>query len=116
MANREAADNYSGVAVLPTLSKLPEKIINISLNEYLYHNALLNQNQFGFIRKSNTLAAVTSLTTCIRQKLDELLKVGAVYLDLKKAFDCVNHTLLVQKLASIAVTGLELNLFKNSLN
>lgn len=108
-------DNYRGVAVLPAVARFPEMIMNTSLSDYIYQHKLLSANQFGFTRKSNTLAAVASLTTFIRQKLDEGLRVGVIFLDLRKAFDCVDHTLLVNRLRDIGVIGPELEMFQDYL-
>ena len=64
------------------------------------------RNQFGFTRISNTLAAVVNLVTHVRQKMDDGRKVGIIFLDLRRAFDCVDHTLLLRRLQSLGVSGL----------
>lgn len=107
--------NYRGVAVLPALSRFPESIMNRSLDDYIDEHRILHQNQFGFTRKSNTLSAVTTLTTHMRQKMDEGRKVGVIFLDLRKAFDCVDHDLLLMRLESIGVSGNELRMMRSYL-
>ena len=68
-------ENYRGIAILPALSKLPEKIMSISIDDHLYDHNLLHSNQFGFTRRSNTLAAVVNLVTHVRQEMDGSRKV-----------------------------------------
>ena len=73
-------DNYRGVAVLPALSRFPEMIINLSLDNYITDHEVLHPSQFGFTRQSNTLSAVVTLTTQVRQKMDAGQKVGVIFL------------------------------------
>ena len=109
-------DNYRGIAVLPALSKLPEKIISISIEDHLYDHGLLHSNQFGFTRRSNTLAAIVNLTTHVRQKMDEGRRVGILFLDLRRAFDCVDRPLLLRRLQGLGVTGPELRMIEQYLS
>ena len=61
-------------------------------------NNLLSQNQFGFRRKRSTELALTEFTDEVLKKMDEIYLTGIVYIDLKKAFDTVDHVILLRKL------------------
>ena len=91
--NPTLLDNYRPITVIPALSKIIEKIIYNQLSLYREANAngLLCPHQFGFKQGRSTQHAVTLLSESIRQNIDKKLCSGAVYIDLRKAFDTVNH-------------------------
>ena len=75
------------------------------LYEFLSANELLTPNQFGFRPKLSTVTALAHFTDNILQSLDKGGFTGAVYLDLSKAFDRVDHVLLVEKLKTIGASS-----------
>lgn len=85
--NRTCVNNYRPIAVLPSISKILERIINKRLIRYLEEKKLLSPNQFGFRRNKSTNDAVLELTGHIVKNIDAKKKVVSVFLDLKKAFD-----------------------------
>lgn len=97
-------DNYSPISVLSVLSKISETVIKIRLENHLISNNLIHKNQFGFMKKSNTTAAAVNFLRTIYDNLNKgthqknRVKVGAVFLDLRKAFDSCSHSLLLVKL------------------
>ena len=66
---------------------------------FLKKNKLLNQNQLGFTQNHSTSHALINLTETIKRQLDEKKLVAGVFIDLEKAFDTVNHSILREKLA-----------------
>jgi hypothetical protein len=58
---------------------------------------VINGNQCDFVHLSNTLLASTTLMSFVREKLDAGLFVVGLFIDLRKAFDCVDHNLLLSK-------------------
>ena len=76
---------------------------------YLEANKLLSERQFGFRRRSSTQHAFTILVDSIRQNMDKGLMTGAVFLDLRKAFDTVDHSRIISKLPLYRIRDKELD-------
>ena len=106
--NPTLLDNYRPITVIPALSKFIEKIIYNQLSQYLESNGLLCPRQFGFRQGRCTQHAVTLLSEKVRQNIDKGLCTGAVYIDLRKAFDTVRHATLLEKLPSYGIDDVEL--------
>ena len=85
-------DNYRPISILPVLSKILERIVYKQLLSRLENNGLLSSFQFGFRSKRSTELAVTYFTDKIRKEVDNGNILGAVFIDLSKAFDTVSHS------------------------
>ncbi|CAK1600704.1 unnamed protein product [Parnassius mnemosyne] len=79
--------NYRPISVLPTISKVFEKILHKRLSDYLILNKHLYEHQYGFRSKSNTLSASIDLITKLKTSIDQKHIALGVFIDLKKAFD-----------------------------
>ena len=96
----DLVSNYRPISILPALSKILEKTVAKQLVDYLENKHLLHPKQFGFRARYSTELANCYLT--IKQLgLDEGNVVVAVFLDLKKAFETVNHEILLNKLKTL---------------
>ena len=84
-------DNYRPISILPVLSKILERIVYKQLLSHLENNGLLSSFQLGFRFKRSTELAVTYFTDIIRKEVDNGNILGAVFIDLSKAFDTVSH-------------------------
>ena len=96
-------DNYRPISILPTLSKILEKIVYKQLMAHLERHSLLFEYQFGFRPNRSTELAVTDLavTDLIRKEADNGKATGAVFIDLSKAVDTISHSVLLSKLSPL---------------
>ena len=96
--SRDECNNYRPISILPILSKILEKHVYFHLYKYLQEHSLLVKTQYGFRKHHSCQAALLSLTEQIYQAIHDEKFFGMVQLDFSKAFDLVNHKLLLQKL------------------
>ena len=106
-------DNYCPIAVLCISSKIFERAIHSQLCGFLEKNKLLSPYQCGFRKRYSTELATISLSDSILRSMDQGMLTGSVFIDLKKAFDTVDHDLLIEKLSRYGVRNSELLWFRN---
>ena len=114
-SDADNCDNYRPLSVLPTVSKIVEWAARIQLYNHLDSNGLLHVKQFGFRRKRSTTSALLQFSDDILQNMEDGLVTGVVFLDLKKAFDTVNHRVLLFKLRALGVDDSAAAWFKSYL-
>ena len=105
--------NYRPITVCSSISKILEKIVRVRVMEYLKRTKILNKCQFGFRTKHSTNHAIINLTESTLDALENGLKVGGVFLDIAKAFDTVNHDVLLRKLEYYGFRGATLMWFES---
>ena len=108
--------NYRPISVLPVFSKLLERIMYNRIYSHVTNNKLLYEKQFGFQQKCSTDYAILQLTKNIYESFDRNTFTLGVFVDLSKAFDTVNHKILLKKLTCFGIKGIYLNWFKSYLN
>ena len=113
--SKTTANNYRPISILSVASKIMERAVHIQLIEYLESNCLLSKNQFGFRKGRSTELATTLLTDNIRKDADKGKLVGALFIDLSKAFDTLGHAVLLSKLQAYGIMDSELNWFTSYL-
>ena len=108
-------DNYRPISLLPVISKVFEKVVFKQVYEYFNVNNLLYKSQYGFRKKHSTDLAGLEFNDKIVNHLDESKLPLAIFLDLSKAFDTIDHDILIRKLCFYGITGNSLNWFKSYL-
>ena len=109
-------NNYRPVSLLPQFSKILEKIFLNRLDSFLEDSKILSECQFGFRSKCNTTHAILQLIENITDSLDNKKSTIGIFIDLKKAFDTVNHGILTQKLNKYGIRGMSNIWIKSYLN
>ena len=103
--------NYRPISVLPVLSRLFEKLVYNQLYNYLNEYQFIYRHQSGFRSFHSVVTCLLSNTNDWYFNLDEGKCTGIVFVDLKKAFDTVDHEILISKLSHYGVKNTELKWF-----
>ena len=114
--DKNDAENYRPISVLSPVGKLFEKILTEQLTDHLEGNYLLNRAQHGFRRGLSCETALNTIVENWRASIDDRKSVVAVFLDLKKAFDTINHDLLLYKLNYYNISHKSINLISSYLH
>ena len=107
--------NYKPVSLFPNISKIIEKTMYSRLYKFLDKYNCLYKKQFGIWNSHSTNHALASITKDIRKVLDNDEFACGVFLDFQKAFDTVNHEILIAKLNHYGIRGIALDWFKSYL-
>ena len=106
-------NNYRTISLLSKISKVFEKLMYRRLYCFLEQHDCLYTQQFGFCNSHSTNQALINITEKIRKALDNSNFSCGIFLDLQKAFDTVNHEILIWKLEYYGVRGTPPDLFKS---
>ena len=94
---RNDVNDYRPISVLPLMSKIMERAIQVQFLAFWTQHDLLSDYQSGFRKKHSTETAVVYLTDYILENMDRQMITGTLFIDLKKAFDLVNPEFLLFK-------------------
>ena len=109
-------NNYRPISILPTISKIFERHVATQLLNFLKQFDLLYINQSGFRANHSCCTALIKLIDSWLAEIDSNKYVGSIYLDLKKAFDLVDHDILIQKMKLYNFSENTLNFFQSYLS
>lgn len=109
-------NNYRPISIINSTVKIFEKMIFNQLSDYLQQNNLLSQCQSGFRKNFSTTSALLKITNDITHGFDNNMCTRAIFLDLTKAFDLVDHYILLDKLQAIGLSSSSLCWFNSYLH
>ena len=107
--------NYRPISVLPVFNKVFEKVAYEQLHDYLENNFVLHKQQYGFHGKKSTTQAILHFLQYLYDHVDSSNVVFYLFLDFRRAFDCVNHEILLSKVNTYGIRGITLYWFHSYL-
>ena len=108
-------NNYRPISLLPTPGKILEKIVHAQIEEYIEDEELLSNHQYGFRKQHSTIHAVSQLLNHVFTNFNNSISTVALFIDFRKAFDCLQYPILLRKLRSLNLSQQVLDWLKNYL-
>ena len=113
---RDEFSNYRPISLLPNFSKILEKLMCKRITDFIDKHKILYEQQYGFRQNSSTDFALIELSDEIAEAIDRKQFMIGIFVDLSKAFDTLNHSILLQKLSNYGIRGLANDWFQSYLN
>ena len=113
--NKASLENYRPISTLPIFGKIFEKIIYKRLYNFLTSKGILHDNQFGFRKGHSTSHALHESVDAITKANSDNKHVIGIFIDLSKAFDTIDHKILLDKLENSGIRGQAHELLKSYL-
>ncbi len=114
--SRFKRENYRPISLCSNIGKILDKIIFTTLYKYLEQNNLLNEYNYGFKRKTSCQHNLSMLLHNVYENINNNCDSIILFMDVVKAFDKVDHKILLQKLYALGIKNSELKWFKNYLS
>ena len=109
-------NNYRPISILTSLSKITEKVLATQLRFYLENNDILIDSQYGFREKRSTSLAISKLMEQLYSNFNDSQITQGIFLDFSKAFDTIDHQILIEKLPFYNFTNSACNLLHSYLS
>ena len=108
--------NYRPISILPIVSKILERAVCDQLSQFINEHELMHPNQSGFRPRHSTTTILAKLVTQWSKNVEDGDLTGVAFIDLRKAFDTINHDILMVKLRSLGCTTSSLKWFASYLS
>ena len=115
-SEKTKCENYRPISLLSNISKIFERVMYDRLDNFLTSLEIIYKFQFGFRKTYSTNHALLSIVEQIRNALDKKMFSCGVFIDLEKAFDTVNHHILLSKLHHYGIRGVANKWFSSHLS
>lgn len=109
-------NNYRPITLISNIAKIAEKVINLRVTDFLNKHNIMSDSQYGFRKARSSQDAICCLTDNIYKALDGSVPTLCIFVDLAKAFDTVDHKILLSKLEKYGFRGSSYTLFETYLN
>ena len=107
------AKDWRPITQIPLPGKLLERILHDQIYNYLEYNSLLYNNQYGFRRERSTSKAIFDVLKNLYEKWNDRMYTGCIFVDFSKAFETINHSILIKKLKLYGFDNSSLKLMEN---
>ena len=114
--DKSDVSNYRPISLLTNISKILERIIYTRTINFLKLNNVFSDCQFGFREKHSTTHALLTFVEKVTHALDKFSHTIGIFLDFSKAFDTINHVILLKKLYHYGIRGRALEWFRSYLS